>query len=193
METAAGAQAQPNRYAPPTAAVADVPLHEGAAEEPLFFAVSPLKLVVMSLCTFGLYEVFWFYWNWKMLKSQGHDVWPVPRAIFGIFFCHSMFGEIRDRGAAMGIQPRLPSTGYAWGWVIAQLTWRAPGAYGLLFFLSILFMVPVQIHANRINTAAAPGHAPNDRFTLWNWVAVVLGGGMLVLTAIGVFLQFAGR
>ena len=189
MEMTTGAQAQPNRYAPPTAAVADVPVYEAAEAEPLFFAVSPLKLAVMSVCTFGLYEVFWFYWNWKLLKAQGHDVWPAPRAFFGIFFCHSMFGEVRDRSEAMGIEPRLSSTAMAWGWVISQFTWRAPGIFGLLFFLSVVFMMPVQARINRINAAAAPGHDPNDRFTLWNWVAIVVGGGLMLFTVIGLFVQ----
>jgi hypothetical protein len=49
-----------NRYAPPRAAVADVASTEGDAEVRLF-AVSPVKLVVLSVCTLGFYQIYWFY------------------------------------------------------------------------------------------------------------------------------------
>jgi hypothetical protein len=54
-----------NPYAPPAADVADIaPPEEAAAESP-FFAVSVIKLTVMSLCTFTLHDVYWFYTRWQ--------------------------------------------------------------------------------------------------------------------------------
>lgn len=37
---------------------------------PLFFPVSPLKLVVMSIITLNTYELYWFYKNWKLIKQR---------------------------------------------------------------------------------------------------------------------------
>jgi hypothetical protein len=54
--------------------------------------------------------------------------------------------------------------------------------------LSFVFILPVQALANSINATAAPDHDPNARFTPWNWVAVVVGGAILVLGIIGTFL-----
>jgi hypothetical protein len=55
--------------------------------EVLFLPASPLKLVVMSLCTFGLYELYWFYMNWNLLKQRHNsDISPFWRAFFAIFF-----------------------------------------------------------------------------------------------------------
>jgi hypothetical protein len=31
---------------------------------PMYFPVSRLKLAVMSTCTLGIYELYWFYKNW---------------------------------------------------------------------------------------------------------------------------------
>lgn len=40
------------------------------AEFPGYFAVSATKFIVMSACTLGLYEVFWFYKNWQRVKEK---------------------------------------------------------------------------------------------------------------------------
>ena len=50
-----------NPYAPPTAVVADQAIPSDVGTEPPFFAVPVTKLVVMSLCTFSGYEIYWFY------------------------------------------------------------------------------------------------------------------------------------
>jgi hypothetical protein len=49
----------------------------------------------------------------------------------------------------------------------------------------VLFLVPVQDAINAINRAETPDHDPNDRFTAWNWLLIVVGGFLLVLSAIG--------
>jgi hypothetical protein len=35
-----------------------------------YFAVSLLKLTVMSVCTFGIYELYWFYKNWRLIMER---------------------------------------------------------------------------------------------------------------------------
>jgi len=43
---------------------------EDISGAPIYFAVSPLKLVVMSICTMGIYELYWFYKNWVLIKER---------------------------------------------------------------------------------------------------------------------------
>ncbi|MEM7353299.1 MAG: hypothetical protein AAF657_21060, partial [Acidobacteriota bacterium] len=45
-----------NPYAPPKSTIEPA----GSNPEQLFFTTSSFKLAVMSICTFGLYEVYWF-------------------------------------------------------------------------------------------------------------------------------------
>src|SRR5690349_17919588 len=60
--------------------------------QPAFFPVSPVKLVVMSTFTFGIYELYWFYRNWKLIKQRtGASITPFWRAFFGILFCYQCF------------------------------------------------------------------------------------------------------
>jgi len=62
---------------------------------PLYFPVSVAKLVVMSLVTFGLYEIFWFYKNWQLIKLREHsEIRPFWRAFFAIFYCYTLFKHI---------------------------------------------------------------------------------------------------
>ncbi len=61
----------PNPYAPPESVVADIPVPAAATgDTPIFFPASRTKLLVMSLCTFGLYEYYWFYKNWKLVRDR---------------------------------------------------------------------------------------------------------------------------
>ena len=64
-----------NVYAPPKAPVADVASIR-SNREVHFFAVSPVKLVALSVCTLGIYQIYWFYKHWVLIKehSEPHIV-----------------------------------------------------------------------------------------------------------------------
>lgn len=62
-----------------------------------FFIVSAKKLWIMNMVTMGTYGVYWNYKHWQNYKYFTHKVapiWPVPRAIFSIFFIGSLLGLI---------------------------------------------------------------------------------------------------
>jgi hypothetical protein len=178
-----------NPYAPPIAIVEDVEPARTAAQTPPFFAVSVTKLVILSVCTLGLYELYWFYKNWQLIRlREASNISPGARAFFAIIFCYQCFSRIRTAGVEAGITPALPAGALAIGWVLLTLTWRLPDPYWLLAYAAIAFLVPVQSHVNRINAAVAPGHDANDRLTGWNWLWISVGGLILILAMIGLFL-----
>lgn len=60
-----------------------------------FYVVSIQKFWILFIASFGLYALYWFYKHWYEIKSfQKSDIWPIPRAIFQVFFTHSLFKEI---------------------------------------------------------------------------------------------------
>jgi len=178
-----------NPYAPPAAVVDDVAPYSPAVRTPAFFAVSVTKLIVLSICTMGLYGLFWFYKNWRLIRQREQsDILPGARAFFAVLFCYACFSRIRESGQKAGIEPGLPAGPLAAGWILTTMTWRLPEPYWMLAFLAIIFLVPVQAYANRVNAALAPGHDPNRRFTKWNWLAVAIGVPMFLLLLIGLFL-----
>jgi hypothetical protein len=178
-----------NPYEPPTAVVADItPLEEVAAESP-FFAVSVAKLAVMSVFTFNLYQVYWFYKNWQRIAERERIVWPLARAIFAVFYCYPCFARIRDHEGVSQLDSRLHALPLAIGFIATNLTWRLPDPWGWISLLSFLFLLPIQSHVNRLNALASPSHDRNNRFSGWNWATVVISGGIMLLAIAAVFLD----
>ena len=176
----------PDRVAPRPVASDATSL--AADVSPPFFPVSITKLVVMSVCTFGFYEVYWFYRNWRLARERGAHVRPALRALFAIFFCHSLFRIVRDRaGDTAARDDELRAGPLAIGWIVVSLLGGLPDPYWLVSFCAVVFVVPVQMSANRYNRVRAPRHDPNDRFGTANWIAIVGGGLLLTLVVIGMF------
>jgi len=187
-----------NPYAPPKAPVDDIAPAAKAAE-PIFFAVSRKKLIVMLIVTLTLYELVWFYKNWAHERRRGEPVMPLMRTIFTVFFCYSLFDRVRRRGRPLGIP--LAADLLAVGWIVCTLAGNildrfvAAEEFGaldaavfLLLYASVAFLVPVQTAINAINRAEVPDHDPNDRFTVWNWLWIVVGGLFLGLVVLGTLL-----
>jgi hypothetical protein len=170
--------------------VQPVPVAQGEpGAEPLFFPVSITKLIVLSTFTLGIYEFYWFYKNWRLIRQrEKSDISPFWRTFFGYFYCHAMFRRVREQQARLEGSSSLSADLLAAGWIIASLVWLLPDPYLLLSFLAVLFMVPVQRVAERLNAAVAPNHDRNARMTLGNWAAVVVGGLVLVLLLVAIFL-----
>jgi hypothetical protein len=182
-----------NPYAPPTSLVADIPPQEAAAEPP-FFAVSLAKLVVMSVCTLSLYEIYWFYRNWKYIKGRERtNISPVPRAIFAVFYCYQCFARVRRYDAEKNGNSTLLAGPLAIGWIVTTVLWKLPDPYWWLSLLAFVFLIPIQAHANRLNAQVSPSHNRNTSLRGWNWLAVVLGGAFLLLALVGTFLVPEGK
>ena len=179
-----------NPYAPPTAVVADVALPADVGAETPFFAVSVTKLVVMSICTFSLYEVFWFYRNWKRIAEREREpISPPRRAIFAVVFCYSCFARMRDYDALTGTSTgagRLAALPLAIAWMVTSLLGSFTD-YPWISQFAVLFLVPVQQYVNRLNTAVAPLHDRNARFTAANWIGVIVGGLFVMLSIAATF------
>lgn len=178
-----------NRYAPPVAVVEDVP--KDASASPVFHAVSPLKLVLLSFGTLGLYQHYWIYKNWKIHKQRtGEGVSPFPRALFAIFFIYQLFKQMDEQAAKWNTR-RILAGPLATIWIVVTLLWRLPDPYWLVVYVSIFVLVPVQQAVNELNTSAVPGHDKNARFSGWNWVAVLIGLPFFALAVFGTFFPEA--
>jgi hypothetical protein len=175
-------------YAPPT--VDDIPPPDVRRGGPAtFFAVSPTKLVVMSITTLGLYEIFWFYANWQRLRRRSMPrISPFWRTMFVSFTCYSLFKTVRDTACGANVRVGFSPVLMAIGWVITSLLWRLPGAAWLISHAAVLFLLPVQGAMNRVNDALDPGHDRNQRFTGWNIAGATVGGLLMLLAVWGSFL-----
>jgi hypothetical protein len=159
------------------------------ATAPLYFAVSPKKLLIMSLCTLSTYEFFWFYTNWKLIKErEKSSISPFWRTFFGYFYCHALFSNIRATARDKNVEVNLPAGPLATSWIVLSFLWLLPDPFAWVSFLSIVVLLPVQVAANAINAQLAPDHDRNARFTAGNIVAVVIGGLSLLIAVCGSLL-----
>lgn len=80
---------------------ADTPSTNNSA--PAFFVVSIKKLIVMDLCTAGLYAAYWFYKNWALYKvASGHAIMPLVRTFFGVLLLYPLLYRVYQRIRASG-------------------------------------------------------------------------------------------
>jgi hypothetical protein len=157
-------------------------------ELPPYFAVSLLKLALMSICTFGIYELWWFYKNWCRIKQREEsDISPAWRAVFAPIWAYACFARLRTTARTISVPVILPAGPLAIIWIISANLWRLPHPFSLLCMFSFVWLFPAQIAANRINSVEMPEHDPNVTFGKWEIAILVLGSICFLLATIGEF------
>ena len=178
-----------NPYAPPSAPVADVEDSRLPDNSNPLFAVGTVKVCVMWLVTFGVYQIYWFYRHWSLIRGRDRsDIMPAMRAFFSIFFAYSLFKRIEEDGKDYGVPESLAVVSLTVAFVVLQISSRLPDPWWLLFFLNVAVIGVVQQYANKVNLAAAPEHERNESYSGWNWFGIVVGGLFFCLMLIGLFL-----
>ncbi len=60
-----------------------------------FHHIAPWKFLVMSVATFGLYEMYWCYRCWQYVeRMHSRNIWPIARGILCSIFFFELAHEI---------------------------------------------------------------------------------------------------
>ncbi len=172
-----------NIYAPPQASL-NSPTPLASANN--LYVVSNAKFWLLSIGTVGMYSIYWYYANWSLVRDQDNeDVWPVARAIFQIFFIHSLFRRIETRLRNSGSEFYWSFEGLATLLVIGQVLSTIVGYLpeslnGLIQTLSIgLLIVNTYIESiaqRAINHAAGDASGSrNGQITVANVIWILVG------------------
>jgi len=99
----------------------------------------------LSILSFGIYETYWFYRNWRAIKIQQNvNLSPFWRACFSVIFAYRMFKDILSTATELGYKeiysPGFLAIGY---WAFCALS-RASGYWALLSLASFFVFIPVQ-------------------------------------------------
>ncbi len=157
--------------------------------EAYFFTTSTLKLSLMSICTFGIYELYWFYKNWVLIKARTEqNIMPFWRAFFAPLWAYSCFKHIKTVANENNIKESLSIGLLAFVYFILQALWRLPDPFWLISFFSFTLLIPANNVALELNKNFNAEFKNNEKFTGWNWLGIVLGGLLFVLSIIGTFL-----
>lgn len=175
-----------NPYEPPKSSVRT---DNATMLSPYFFTTSTLKLSLMSICTFGIYELYWFYKNWVLIKKRTRqNIMPFWRAFFAPIWAYSCFKHIKTSAGESNVQESLSIGLLAVVYFILQALWRLPDPFWLISFLSFALIIPANSVALNINNNLISDFKNNEEFSGWNWVGLVLGGTLFVLSLIGTFV-----
>jgi hypothetical protein len=175
-----------------------------------FYVVSLRKFWILFVATLGMYQVYWFYKNWSRYKEGASadngidgDIWPVPRAIFAVFFVHSLFREIAAHATTKQrlFDWRLES--HATGLVVMMLASNVLSSMSnrsigspLTDILNLLILLPLLYSSYRaqwfINASCGdPQGNSNSQLTAANWAWIVAGGIFWLLIAASFFMPEA--
>ncbi len=153
-----------------------------------FFTTTIRKLIILSICTFNIYSLYWFYKHWQAQKlGAGVNCKPVLRAIFQVFFVYSLFSKIKIETASKGIKAAWGAGLFATVYILLQITSVVTGqifsdpsfiivSLFISFGISLLGVIPLivaQKTANQLN--GDPEGKQNEQFSGLNWLCIVLG------------------
>lgn len=190
-----------NVYAAPQAPLVPEAEAPQRATLPPFYVVSITKLVLLSAATFGLYSLYWFWRHWKLHKrDRKFDIWPVPRAVFAVFFAHSLNQEIdyrlRRSGSRYAWSPGLWAMLYVVSAIAGNIISRVPdsildpGPGFALIMLTVAGCTAAMANTQRAANQASgdPEATGNARLTVANWAWLVVGGLLWLLNLAGIAL-----
>ncbi|HTO53705.1 MAG TPA: hypothetical protein VMR50_09980 [Myxococcota bacterium] len=152
-----------------------------------FYAVSAPKLVVMSIATFGFFELWWHYKNWCVFCDSGERLRPGWRAVFAPFTAYWLFKRLAERGRQASLE-LTPSAG-----VIGVLYFVVNLASTLTGGLELgsLVLLPANTLARKLNEARSPESPAVVGWSTLNLCWLAVGIPLVALAMVGNFLERA--
>jgi hypothetical protein len=159
----------------------------------LYFYIPISRLVLMTIVSGGLYQIYWFYKQlsaWSRLKNQRQ---ANPGKGGGRLFAFlTLFSNIEnDREMNAVARSGFNGTLLFWGWVLlggaaSGLQYTASGnlvAYLFLAFIGwtfgVLFLLPVQKYINQVNDKRRCSY---DKPGFGHYACIIAGIAMLIYT-----------
>jgi len=146
-----------------------------SSQQPYFFTASPLKFLVMTFATLGLYEIYWFYKNWHQVRFRERStIWPLARSIFAPIMAFVLFERINKDASEKGIEGIKQIGLVALFYFVLNLTSSLPDPLWLVSMFTFIFVLPANSVAIEINRQLTPSAQLNESFSKMNWFGILL-------------------
>lgn len=173
-------------------------------------AQAPWRLALLSIVTFGIYKIYWFYRNWKHLKiHRSLDISPGWRTvglfvpIYNIVLIYRQVRDIRDFANQSGFETYSSPGWLTFAYIflsgilfrLAIYKWKLTDSEEfsgltilrlLIDLLSIWLLVVVQKTLNRFWKKEQPELGMKSTFSAREIVLLVTGGFFWYLSLIGI-------
>ena len=157
-------------------------------ENAQFYVVSSKKFLILFFSTMGMYEIYWYYKNWKAYSAYSNEnIMPFWRAVFSIFFTHALFREFNKKATAEDSSHKFKHSGLATLYVILTIASNAfermaTKGIGLPYsniagYLILLFLGLIFFNAQKTANLASgdPEGENNNSFSPANFLWIVIG------------------
>lgn len=151
-----------------------------------YYWVSPIKFVLMALCTLGFYYIYWNYKNWCYIKEQDQSkISPVWRSIFYPLWYFSLLSDLGKRGKSVGLTQLHIKIILASAVLILSSIAVLSDPYSMLSSLIFIPFLPPVIAITEINktTPAKPASLYHHKV---NFVTYLVGGPIVFFTTLSV-------
>ncbi len=147
------------------------------------FSVSLGKLALLSICTFGIYEWYWFRNQWRSERQRkNEDLHPVWRALLAPFYGYSLFRRIQELTRRLGVPARWPAFSLGLAYCLLTVAWILPlDSLSLISPLSFVPLLVVQHSVNKLHRAVAPEVSRNDKYSAAELALLVFGAILRLL------------
>ncbi|MDO8728010.1 MAG: hypothetical protein Q7J35_18310 [Candidatus Methanoperedens sp.] len=163
-----------------TESIPSVPTKQG------FSNAQPVwQFVILSILSFGLYEIYWFYKNWKSIKEHEKlDISPFWRAFFTVIFAYSLFEKVRVLAKEKGSTENFSSALLTVIFVALTLLSRLPEPYMWISIFSVGPLIFVQKALNYYWQQEQTHLQTRTKLSRNEIVLIIIGGIILILILI---------
>lgn len=143
--------------------------------------VSFTKFIVFSLCSFGIYHLYWFYKNWKFVRDRDFvSISPFWRAVFSPIWYYSLSRDVTvaKGGDSNLTMPALVAVTY----FALSMTWKLPDPYWLLSLIGFVPLLHTVWQIDQINRSKSLRSPHYSRFKIRHIFGCLIGGFLLVIS-----------
>lgn len=149
--------------------------------------ISTSKFIFFSLLSFGLYQIWWMYKEWRFLLQKDQlDIMPAFRAFFSIFFLYSLFNRIQQFALDTGYSKTYLSIVLFILYLCISMIALLPDPYWLISLATVVVMIlpfkamnaakrnSKDIQVVELHKLTAPQIALIVLGVIW-WLLIILG------------------
>ena len=153
-----------------------------------YFSVHPIKLALLSLCSFAIYDFYWFLKNFQTQKIRGKNISPKWRAGMAPFYAFGLFKDIVIDANSYEISIRYHP--YLWAFIfffliVVAVLIKISYPFSLIVHLHFLPIYVMNSLCSKVNKAADHSHRDNSSFGFVAILCTLIGGSILVLNTAG--------
>lgn len=153
------------------------------------------QFVLLSVLTFGIYDFYWYYRNWKNLKMyKDLNIDPIWRTIgtvvpiLGLFLIYSAHKDYQKLIIEEGVNRKVYPGLIVLVIILTGLLVNLPDPYWMLCFLSIIPLAIVQDVLNELWKKVQPDFVHNNKLNGKQITLVVIGAIWWILAILGMLI-----